>query len=1277
MRSEYGAFWKRFSRALRNDQNVPWNQIELLRVQPEFVGIALSLIEGNEGARDSLRALFAGIELPNTAYESPAAVEQKIFNAAIAAAVYAPTDDRKALLANERRIEETIRTVAEDGREATAELDRKIERHKEEFAASDGAERLREQVNDGFQKSEQLHRERSQQQLEGIDALRVRIDELIAAGKAAPESDDSDHSDSPATPGVDPADELLTQLEKTEKGVADELTALYRERGALGLIELLRASGQSRPAAQLDTAAEIVSLDGFFADAERGHVAAAKVADDVKERARQLVRAAAMADAAGAEDRAATLLDEARQLVPDHPSVLIADARSMTDGHEMIAALDGVEPESERQRIAILLTRAEGWLRQQNIGAARAEVDEVEAIGQNTVAVREIRALIGWVEGKALIRAGEATDTRLFVSAAEDFDSVASVLERQGRRDQAALQRGRAAECYALGDRIEGAINILESLDDVEALSLAARESLAEGAMAAQRPDLVLDFLPDRGNGSAGAEATWADAVLIAESTGREETDIAVSTLERLLTIDEEDVKGRAAFALLGGAATDANVAWNDQAAEIVKAQMPVAEASMRAQMLERDGESGKAENALLPFATDTRALRQLRDHAAMHDEWTKARDRAAQLVERSGQATDRVALADTMEKAGDPGGGRDIFLAVARDPRVATRIRGMGYSGAIEIASQAADFEEIRRLAEEWNSHLPGEENAIWNLLFALARLAEHGRALQLFERTEPDPDTEQRASLLAEILGRAAPKIAALRQIAALSDRYDRKVEALEGLFLKASLEAEQEKEELPVDLADRIRDAWATFPRRFPDQQFMQVFEAPSTLEGFEEMLKEMGGGDSARAQREAIEEVAEGGQPVNAVTLASPHGSIGRSWLGLSFLPLRFTGGDHEEELATALDAVGSAVVWDSSSLFVVGGLGSKHAKALLGVLPGSRIATETLEDADVGIDSLPQVGGGEMIQDPDTGALLGIREHDAESVKRMRMMSEGMLEFAQQLKTSPAISEQTPTEIRDAYETIDRREWRAMIASLALAERTDLPLFSDDRWIRRGAASLGIRTFGTLALVDALASKLVLSEADRREIRLRLAASGAWGLKPSVEEVAEAAGRQPDSDPVLLGFLNDRVSWRIGPVEQMKVALALLDQVSRSRPGQFAIWLRRVIEAFNQAFPGIDQTRAVQVLLLLAWDIDDKPSVSSGCFKSIVREVRRLPPWLRIEAPIYSAIAEIMSFFPEPSEEIRFLIFMRVISRLGGEDAVGAFCRFVEPGPPVAVSKGRT
>lgn len=1282
-RSDYGAFWKRFSKALREDPNIPWDQIEPARVQPEFVGIALSLIKGNSGARDAVRTYFADLELPETAYETQSQVEEKILRAALDAAIKAPKDDRDAAHASERRLEETIRSESHDRRDQISDLGDKVDQLKEAFAEPGTRDLLERKVEDAFQRSEEKQRENSQEQIEKLEELNSelveRVGELLDTGAVTPEKSGPTPPEAPRPASTTNDDEtvegLLHELEaKDGESSAQVLREIYASKDSAGVIDFLRDESRERSAAQLDTAANIVALQGFFLDAERGHLAAAAVAELPNDQARQFVRAAGMAQVQGADRRYRAHLEKARRIAPNHPAVAIATARSCSDGDEMIRTIEGVEPESEKQRAILHVTRAQGWLLQKRSDLARSELTNAERTGVNTLPVREMRAMVAWIEGKETVRDGGEAPQPLFLQAAEEFEGIAKILGRQQRADESAHITARAAESFGLAGDIERAVQLLEGIEHPDALSAETRESLAEAAMAAQRPKLVVRFIGQATDGS-NAGILWADATLLEDDSDPQDKAKAVEILLPHLTSADEDLRGMAALALLGGAATHSDVAWNDSAAAIVRERMPVAEASMKAQVLNRDGQEAEAENVLLPFASDPKALRQLRDLAADRGDWTKARDRSAKLLDISKRPIDRLALADTTNKSGASAKARELFLAAARDRDADERIRGMGYSGAVEIASEARDYEEIRRLSQEWHSELPDDPNGTWNLLFGLARVAQHQKAYELFKEVNPDPNTQQRASLLAEILGRAAPKLEAMQSIASLSDRYDRSVEALEGLFLKVSLEAEQEQGGLPPELEERIRDAWATFPTRFPDQEFMEVFEAPPDWEGFEKLLKEMGGGNSARAQKKATDEIIAGELPVNGLAAAAPHGSIGRCWLGLGFLPLGFCMEEIDRiEVSAALEAIGGAAVWDSSSLFVVGGLGNKRAESLMAVLPASQIASETLEDADAGVESLPAEGGSETVQDPDTGALLGLREHTKESLERLKAASEGMLGLAQKLNVAPGVGENTEPEMREAYEKAQRREWRAVIASLALAKRVGLPLFSDDRWIRRVARDLGIKTFGTVALVSALEAKGVLKPIDRQKIRAKLAASFAWGIAPEAEDLiaaAEESGWQVDSLP--LGALNDRAAWRARPTRYIQAVIKLLDAVYAARPDQLGFWMRQGLAAFNQAFPEIEKARASQLLLLLAWDIQDEPSISPACFRAIVREIRALPPSRRIDAPVFAAIADLMDYFADQPNQIRFLAFMRVISRLSGEDAFKAFIQFVAPGPPIDLS----
>jgi formiminotetrahydrofolate cyclodeaminase len=1283
-RSDFGTFWKVFSQALREDQNVPWDQIERAQFQPEFVGIALSLIRGNAGAREAFRSYFAALDLPESAYEDEAQVKEKIFRVALEAAHKAPADDREASLATELRIEESLRSASADVKAHTSDLaDDVVDQLKKQWAASFSNERLEEQVEIGFareKESQRQHAEAQRQQFDELKSQVERIERLVGSndvGETSGEaSDDSDEKSLTVEPNDQESVEgLLRELEIENKDGATLLRRIYGAKGPAGIIGFLRENQCERSTAVLDAAANIAALDGFFWEAESAQLEAAKKAQRPDEEAKHLIRAAGMAQIQGAEQRFQTHLGHARRLAPDLPAVRIAVARASGDGGEMVRQLDGVDPESEKQRAIVHVTRAQGWLLQGESGKAADELQKAEATGVNSLPVREMRAMVAWVKAKEAMRDGKELDTASLLKGAEEFEAVARTVAKQRRVNEAAALTARAAEAYGLAEEIEKAARLLESVEQPETLLIETRESLAEAAIFARRPDLVRRFLDSPFEVGSSSSALWADAVLLEEEADPGTREKAVQILLPLLESGDQDLRDRAAFALLSGAATSEEVEWNEAAAEIVRERMPAAEASMKAQVLQRERQYEDAENVLLPFAVDGKILRQLRDLAAAREDWQKVRDRSAQLSDAGGKPVDRLAQADATFRAGDPEQAKEMFLGVARSQGVEEHLRGAGYGGAIEIAGAARDYEEIRRLAQEWHEELPSDSNAVWNLLFGLARVAQHQAAHELFRREEPDPDTEQRASLLAEVLGRSAPKGEALRQIANLSDRYGRQVEALEGFFLKVSLEAEQSGE-VPAELEDRIRNAWATFPERFPDQEFMQVVKAPSTLEGFEELLREMGGGNNARIQQETIEEISAGERPVNGLAAAAPHGSIGRCWMGLGFLPLGFCI-EHIDELEAnaASKAIGGAAIWDSSSLFVVGGLGGRDTETVLGLFPGSRIASETLEDADAALESLPAQGAHETVQDPETGALIGIREHTKESIDRLHAMSAGMLKMARDFLVAPGLGSKSDPEMRNSYEKAERRPWRAVVASLALAQRLELPLYSDDRWIRRAARGLGIESFGTLALMDALWERGVLSSSERRMVRQRLLATGAWGVAPDGDELIAYA---EDSGWLLSkpmrGGLNDRAAWRAKPANYMRSVARFLGALYRQRPELLGAWIKEAIAGFNHALPEIDRRQASQYLLLLSWDLENDLDVSRACFQAIVEEVRSLPGSLRHPSPALLALSELMESVDDEPERFRFLMFMRLISRLKIDDAVSAYCQVVEPGKPLGAEQ---
>jgi hypothetical protein len=1287
--SNYGVFWRAFSKAVKNDQNVPWEQIKDLRLQPEFVGIAFGLIDGNDGARDSLKELLAGFEAAPNAYESTEQVREKLYTAALQAASAAPKDDRRALFAAERRLDESIRRESGRTQDAVGEVAKgvsdlgvsvdqiadSVDELKERLdvpgdlrSAAVDKEVIDEQVAAEFRRAQEEWRVEASVHLKRLEGLLDRMgptgaDTGGADGKPAERL-------SRTSVGGQSAQGRLAELSETNSADAAVLEEVLEAEGSSGIVEMIRARSIPRSVEALDTAAEVVALDGFFREAERAHLEASGLATDEKKQAQQLVRAASMAQIQGAQERFRTLLEDARRVEPDLAAIAIVEARQLDDGNEMLARLDGVKPESTKQSALFHVSRSQALLLKGDIAAAREELVIAEDFDASLIPVREVRAMIPWIEAKSVLAEGGRPDGGALLAAAAEFEAIGSMIAGQQRLDEAAHVLARSAESYALADMTESAVRVLHSVGNPVALSEDARIALAESAILARAPEMVAEvgLGPD---GGPDARLVWSDAEFLREESTPQSRSLAYERLHGLLENSPPDLEARAAFALLVGAAAHLDVPWDKDAERIVTENMPTATAVMKAERLEREGRSGEAEARLLAFGTDPKALRQLRDYSAGREEWTKARDQSARLFAITRQPIDRLALADTTAKAGDSQKAKEHFLALAGDSATPDRLRGMAFGGAAGIASEASEYEEVRNLAEDWHRQLPGDPDGLWNLAFAHARLANPEEAYRLLIEEKADPDTPQKATLLAEIMSRAIPKADALERIAALSDRYGRDLEALEAIYLKTALEAEQDAEDLPEEQAERIRETWSSFPTRFPDQEFIQVLEAPETPEGFEELLREFGGGETARLQKDAIQSVVDGAAPVNVLAAATPNPSIGRCWLGLGFLPLGFSAAaeEEEEELATARDALGGAVTMDSSSLYITAGLGARHTDAILGALPGSLIANETLEDADAALGSVPLSGNSETVHDPDTGSFLGLRENSDAEIELLRRVARGMLDLARSLGTRPGVGEGTRPELSEAFDQANRHPMKALISTLALADGSQTPLFSDDRWVRSAARSLAIPAFGTIALVGALLEKEILDAERSDQIREKLVRSGAWGMPMSAPDLV-AAGRRSNwrLDDYLAGALGDRASWRARPSAQIQAVLRLVSAAEEARPDLSDAWIQVAMAAFDRWLPEVEPTMGARIFLELAWGIGDEDEVSRECFLRIVDHVRSLPLKRRGTAPVLTALDELMEAFSGESEHLRLLVFMRLIGRLRPKDALMAFFQFVQPGP---------
>jgi hypothetical protein len=328
-----------------------------------------------------------------------------------------------------------------------------------------------------------------------------------------------------------------------------------------------------------------------------------------------------------------------------------------------------------------------------------------------------------------------------------------------------------------------------------------------------------------------------------------------------------------------------------------------------------------------------------------------------------------------------------------------------------------------------------------------------------------------------------------------------------------------------------------------------------------------------------------------------------------------------------------------------------------------------ISTEALEDAD----SESTLGGAaSAVTTHDGEGRFGIREISDEERERTQQRIAETLRLARLLDVQPAAGEGADEDLFRRYEDAgENHELRVLLGSLLLANRTQRPLYTDDRWIREFARAVGVQGFGTLALTEVLTARAVMTPDQRRGVRRRLASSRAWGICFSGEELSKAARDTKFSlDDVLIGALNDRAAWRGRPGDFFQELSTFFAAAHAEAPETFRLWVRRAIDAAQRSLPHMHPSWSAEVMLVMAWGLEpDSRPASDACFQALVDEIKRLPPGMTTLGydALLGAINHVLTYFEGRPDPERFHLLLWLIRRLrltDQERALQTFAQFV-------------
>jgi hypothetical protein len=238
--------------------------------------------------------------------------------------------------------------------------------------------------------------------------------------------------------------------------------------------------------------------------------------------------------------------------------------------------------------------------------------------------------------------------------------------------------------------------------------------------------------------------------------------------------------------------------------------------------------------------------------------------------------------------------------------------------------------------------------------------------------------------------------------------------------------------------------------------------------------------------------------------------------------------------------------------------------------------------------------------------------------------------------------------------------------RSWLATVALARREGLTVYSDDRYVRLSAQQAGLQSFGTLALLDVLAERGMIGTELRITARACLYRTGAWGLQLSREEFAELL-RKDDFEPTrgAHSVLNDFTAWPAGGIEAVEDVLAMLQTIYEKAPEKFDRWVHRVLDSIAHTLGGGYEKWARFLTQAALNPFRDPPPIGPDAIQALLRALRGLE-FFRLFPPdpdlVIGAIAESLSFAED--ERSRAVYFKALLELLGTEDREAAIKSFV-------------
>lgn len=874
---------------------------------------------------------------------------------------------------------------------------------------------------------------------------------------------------------------------------------------------------------------------------------------------RCLSSASVAAETGGDEGRAATITQQARKLDPEHPRIRLLDAHEDAPDAETLVKLEGLFDEPGDVGTLALCHAVITCLRMDDLANASRFLDAAEDRDSDLMQVRLARVNYVVHQGRHRFSASERADARALQTAKEDALTIRDQLLPQRRYRESCRLIMLAADAAGVQGDLEAAAELLQIALPEELEAEDARMVLADAALRAQARTAALELLePVEQNVTVDAMRAQAQI----HSTDESVRAAARTRLEEIFDAGEDDhARERAAHILLGTAPDFPDLPFPEAASSYLIEQGDTRGSFVaRALWLHSIGRPDEA-RALTRAHEPARWAYEVGLQIALEDDDIAT---VVQLADRvltdSDDPTLRLVCARQFAAAGRLERSREVATALATDESAPTWARAEAFMQlAYLLIEREGDHQEGLEWLRRWSDAIPDDRRHVWGRIQSHLRLGQREEAIAMLLGSGLAIESRSEAQLAANTYFAMPDRKEGLRRLADLRDALTERDPEIDKLAWFGLVDAGSE---LPEELAERLQ----------PPPEF----EIPGRRLSLREAR------DLLRAQRQTVDAVrADMRRGESAVTrLAHVAGrALTALWLELDSKPAGFGTSDWDKlDEADAQHALTRGVVVDPTALVSLTLLPDPTREtALRKLLAPMRVAQSSLDDINEAVLAASSPGT-PFSPDAQTGEPLPVSEPEPHAAERAAALR-AIHELALRQRVEPDLRNDQPSRLDEMLNDQAMPTCaKALTASLALAERTGRPLFTDDRVARRMARQLGIPAFGTAALLHILVNANALTTQDRVGSVTVLRGHGYHGLRVIDGELQSHIDKGWNTQE-LRQVVQDPLLWDAAAIGQFVLSLEILHRAHARNPATFDTRVGLVVDWLSDAMTQIKPFRA--------------------------------------------------------------------------------------------------